>query len=1164
MMNSRSLSLLLLFVLVLTIQSLCQNQANNWFFNYGQGAGITFNSGTAIATTNSSLHHFGIGGTASISDTNGNVLFYSDGLTIYNRDDEVMVNGNGLDGDYSGSQPVAICPNPGNSNQFYVFTIGSENVSSGLKYSIVDMLGDNGKGAVITKNIPINSAIWARDKIAIAKHSNNRDYWIVTRLINSDYFVSYLLTPDGVNDSPIPSKTRFMALTGLWRGPLKFSPDYKKIISAHRHMSQFVNGSFEVCSFNNTTGEIDYSFSIKEFSYNENDFPVLGIEISPDSKKLFVSFKVNNDVLNPDEFSWIYQYDLTQSDSLSFLNSHLPVTTTASVAGLQLAPDGKIYGIKHIFQPASDTLFAYLDRIENVWETGAACNFVENAVSLVGRYTQENLPNFPQHLLYRFVWNGSCAKAPFNFRHRFIPQPESIIWDFGDGFTSSDLIPTHIFQSGGVYEVHAHVVYPDGRIEETSREVTVLAAPAPDLGNDIQICVGASTQLNAGSEPGAYSWSTGAFGPNLNSIIVSDTGTYWVRVRNSAKCYGSDTIRITMFPKPVLDTTNLVKSPTTCGGSTGAIRGLTVTGTNPINVEWRDVDGNVLETGYDLYNLPVNNYYFYATDGNGCTTLLDYFQINDAGDILIDTVEFQPSYCGLNNGSITITAVNGLGDMLDYSINNGTNYVHNQWEFNNLSPGSYNIKVTDSSDCQAVWAETIIIQDHAGPMVNPTFTPATGSNADGTVTLNATGFGILTYTLENITQSDSLFTGLAAGIYHYRVEDENGCFTEGDIEVESIMGITLTAIAGNGQACMGTSVRVPVKVKNFTGVKGFSATLNYDPGDVSCLGLYPGSIHNLLYGLDFTDYPSLGRIVAAWDSSVSVSIQDTALLFELVFKSTNPGSSFVTWDQAPSMTWFSGDYGNINDIEFTIGQMLSVKPPEIMQEDPRVCEGDLLWVSALATGTEPFNYEWILPNGQPYNSSFYVVLAAKQTDTGAYTVIVTDPIGCADTAVFNVTVIPSPTANFPEGSIPFEIQYTLEAPQGYASYEWSNGETNYFITVTEEGEYSVIIKTTEGCESRDTAMLVNVAVPVYVPNAFTPNGDGQNDTFKPIITKPDLVSQYHLSIYNRWGQCFFETSDPSKGWDGKDELPGVYNWVVSYRDGLGKVNQLRGSVTLIK
>jgi hypothetical protein len=312
-MSYKSTGLILLFVLVLTRTSICQNQANNWFLNNWDGAGVSFNSGAAVATTNNAIRYFGDGGTTSISDTNGNVLFYSDGLTIYNKNDEVMANGSGLDGDYGGSQPVAICEMPGNSNLFYVFTIGSENVSSGLKYSIVDMLGDNGKGVVISKNITLNTAIWARDKIAIAKHSNNRDYWIVTRIINSDNYASFLLTPNGISDSPILCKARFMAITGLWKGPLKFSPDFKKLISAHRHLGQIVNGSFEVSNFNNSTGEIDFQFSIKEFTGSVNDFPVLGIEISPDSKLLYVSFLRTNNIANPDHYTWIYQYDLTQS-----------------------------------------------------------------------------------------------------------------------------------------------------------------------------------------------------------------------------------------------------------------------------------------------------------------------------------------------------------------------------------------------------------------------------------------------------------------------------------------------------------------------------------------------------------------------------------------------------------------------------------------------------------------------------------------------------------------------------------------------------------------------------------------------------------------------------------------------------------------------------------
>jgi gliding motility-associated-like protein len=162
-----------------------------------------------------------------------------------------------------------------------------------------------------------------------------------------------------------------------------------------------------------------------------------------------------------------------------------------------------------------------------------------------------------------------------------------------------------------------------------------------------------------------------------------------------------------------------------------------------------------------------------------------------------------------------------------------------------------------------------------------------------------------------------------------------------------------------------------------------------------------------------------------------------------------------------------------------------------------------------------------------------------------------------------INVVQKPEVNLID-TIYFNGETTLEVAQGYASYQWSTGDSIYYITVTEEGEYSVIIQTEEGCESRDTAMLVNVAVPIQVPNAFTPNGDGLNDTFKPIITRPDLVVNYHLSIYNRWGECFLETRDTAKGWDGKDAPAGVYSWVISYSDIVGKVVKMRGSVTLVK
>ena len=1134
-------------------------------------SGIEFNSGTALATTNSAMSAIGNGGTASISDTNGNVLFYTNGQIVYNKNNVVMTNGSGLDGDIFGSQPAAICPDPGNFNRYYIFTIGSYNLAQGLKYSIVDMLADNGNGAIISKNIPLNTATWARDKITIVKHSNDQDFWIITRLINSNYFASFLLSSSGIANNPILSNTRFMAIADRWYGPLKVSHDGKILVSAHRSLAVVNNGSFEICNFNNSTGEINYQFYIKEFTDNINDFPVLGIEISPDSKLLYVSFYRTSNIANPDHYTWIYQYDLTQSDSLSFLNSQVTVTTTASVAGLQLAPDGKIYGIKYSFQPGSDTLLSYMDRIENVWETGPACTFVENAVSLLGRKSSDNLPNFPQHLLYRFIWQGGpCAKTPYTFTHRFIPEPQSITWNFGDGQSSQELNPVHIFQQGGTYEVHAYVVYPDGRIEETSREVEVLPAPEPDLGPDQLMCSAQPITLDAGGDFDRYNWN-GAFTPGQRTYVVSDTGTYWVRAMNSFGCFASDTVHVGLYPSPSLDTTNLILSPTTCGGSTGAIRGLTVSGTQPIALEWKNNAGTVLSSEEDIFNLPVGNYYLWATDGNGCSNLVSQYTINDAGDVLIASVSHSDSYCGQNNGSITITAVSGLSDMLEYSIDNGITWHSNEGLFEGLNPVldyDVRVRVPDGSGCQAVYVNNpVTIEDFAGPQVDPFSLPATGSNPNGSITLTAAGFGNLTYSLNGGTpQSSGEFTGLIAGTYTWRVEDENGCFTEGSIEVGQEAGFIISAIAGNSAVCLGNAPVAPLLIENFTGVQAFTATLEYDATLVNCEGFRPGSVHpQLEANLIAEVYPASQRIVVTWSGSAPLTLTGTVNVLDLVFSATQAGNSFLTWDQAPAATWFTGEYGSIEP-EFQIGQIQVNNPPLLAQQFPEnVCEGELAWLSATATGNEPLTYQWTLPDGSIVNDPFLIIFNASSANSGQYRVKVSDALGCSDSTLLTLQVTPNPADWFLQDTILFENQYLLAGPAGYASYLWSTGDTMPEITVNTEGLYTLQLTTHNLCAGADSTYLklLEAESPFLVPNAFTPNNDGLNDTFRPVVDY-ERVRMFSMVIYNRWGQLIFETTNPAEGWDGKDSPAGVYSWVISYSDMVGKVAKMRGGVTLVR
>jgi hypothetical protein len=129
-----------------------QKSNNNWYF--GNKAGISFNSGAPVALTDGQLSSGG--GVATMSDVNGNLLFYTDGITIWNRNHVVMLNGTGLLGDPSAAQGVIILPQPNNSNIYYVYTVtawSNPGLRKDMYYSTIDMQLDNGLGGVTLKNV---------------------------------------------------------------------------------------------------------------------------------------------------------------------------------------------------------------------------------------------------------------------------------------------------------------------------------------------------------------------------------------------------------------------------------------------------------------------------------------------------------------------------------------------------------------------------------------------------------------------------------------------------------------------------------------------------------------------------------------------------------------------------------------------------------------------------------------------------------------------------------------------------------------------------------------------------------------------------------------------------------------------------------------------------
>jgi gliding motility-associated-like protein len=139
----------------------------------------------------------------------------------------------------------------------------------------------------------------------------------------------------------------------------------------------------------------------------------------------------------------------------------------------------------------------------------------------------------------------------------------------------------------------------------------------------------------------------------------------------------------------------------------------------------------------------------------------------------------------------------------------------------------------------------------------------------------------------------------------------------------------------------------------------------------------------------------------------------------------------------------------------------------------------------------------------------------------------------------------------PDISLCTDSSHLFNAGKGYMTYLWQDGSTNATLIATQPGEYWVQVVDSNGCSAGDTVEVIGKAyclIGIHFPNAFTPNGDGKNDTFKAILS--GSLDTYHLAIFDRYGEIVFETNDPGKGWDGRykniSRPAGTFVWYATY------------------
>ncbi len=365
--------LTILFLTIFSVTTYGQKQANIWYF--GNHAGLDFNNNPPTPLLNGQtdfpLPNQWNEGSSSVSDSSGSLLFYTNGMKIWNKLQQVMPNGNNLKGHSSSTESSIIIPQPNNQRYFYVFTTDASenNFQNGMRYSIVDMCLDNYNGDVLptSKNILLVDTV--AEKLICIRHSNGNDYWIVTHKFNSDAFYSLKLTSTGIIDTVI-SHTGTSDPQG-WGGQMIASPNGQKIAYAIPNAQSF--GKTLLLDFDASTGIVSNEQTL---STGGREW---GASFSPNNSKLYFS---------TGGFGEVFQYNLNAGNLAAIIASktYLIQNGPDSWRHHQLGPDGKIY--------ISRTMKTYLSVIEFPDSLCPACNYVDSAIYLGGQFTSFGLPNF--------------------------------------------------------------------------------------------------------------------------------------------------------------------------------------------------------------------------------------------------------------------------------------------------------------------------------------------------------------------------------------------------------------------------------------------------------------------------------------------------------------------------------------------------------------------------------------------------------------------------------------------------------------------------------------------------------------------------------------------------------------------------------------------------
>lgn len=539
---------------LVSLSASAQREATHWYF--GKKAGLLFNS-DQVAVPLESGRMLALEGCATISDSLGNLLFYTSGDTVYNKFHLKMNNGWLLSGHQSASQSSVIVQEP-YSSRYYLFTVDALGGSNGLRYSIIDT---DLTGRVVAKNIPLQTPV--SEKITAVDHRYTRDAWVIVHGsgTQNDNFYAYRVTKPqpGSGSAILPPVVSRVGISHAGTYPnnrtigyMKASPDGRKLALAMQDQDLV-----EIYDFNDSSGVVSNPVQIKSLTR------AYGIEFSRDGSKLYVSTQFADQ--NVEYFN--LEAGNGNPDSIRFSRKIIGSTTSLYAAALQLSQNGKIY-VANTEPTAKDRQYlSIIQYPDSLWKKAVFSKNMQRLTTNLQnpiRTSEQGLPNFNQSYLWfpGFKFSRQCLGDSTIFGLLIKRKFKNVSWNFGDpnsgaSNTSNALNPKHQFSAPNTYLVTLTVTLLNNRVRSISLPVTISKLPTVFLGLDKIVCPGEEVTLTGPNDMTKYHWSTGAVS---KSITINKPGTYWLDVTNTLGCTNRSTISIATKPGPQIFSQKVVET----------------------------------------------------------------------------------------------------------------------------------------------------------------------------------------------------------------------------------------------------------------------------------------------------------------------------------------------------------------------------------------------------------------------------------------------------------------------------------------------------------------------------------------------------------------------------------------------------------------------------